>query len=382
MKKLDFLYFDAGGGHRSAANALRQVITDQQRPWEIRMVNLQELLEPLDVFQKVTRLRLQDVYNLMLKKGWTLGSPQLTAGMHLILALFRPAQVRLLEKFWPESRPDLVVSLVPNFNLALGRSLRNALPGVPLVTILTDIADYPPHFWIERQEQYLICGSDRAMEQARAHGHADERIARTSGMILNPRYYQLPEIDRAAERKRHGLDPDLPTGLILFGGEGNTVMLEIVRRLETCARPLQLIAICGHNQKLYDRLKGAKTRIPLLVEGFTKEVPYYMQLADFFIGKPGPGSISEALKLKLPVIVECNAWTLPQERYNAEWVTAQGVGVVLKNFRGIADAVNRLLEPAAYERYRANAAAQDNRAVFEIPDILHGILERSAPDMG
>jgi 1,2-diacylglycerol 3-beta-galactosyltransferase len=74
--------------------------------------------------------------------------------------------------------------------------------------------------------------------------------------------------------------------------------------------------------------------------------------------------------------VECNAWTLPQERYNAQWVTKNGVGLVLKNFRGIAGAVNRLLEPEAYERYRAQAAAQENRAVFEIPDILHRILER------
>src|SRR5581483_11867923 len=255
-------------------------------------------------------------------------------------------------------------------------------PGVPLVTILTDIADYPPHFWIERQEQHLICGSDRAVEQARWHGHTDDRIARASGMILNPRFYQLPEIDRAAERKRHGLDPDLPTGLILFGGEGNMVMIDIVRRLEKCARPLQLIAICGHNQKLYDRLKAMQTRMPLLVEGFTREVPYYMQLSDFFIGKPGPGSISEALKMKLPVIVECNAWTLPQERYNAEWILEHGVGLVLKNFRGIADAVNRLLEPAAYGRYRAHAEAQKNRAVFEIPDILATILEHSGRPVG
>jgi 1,2-diacylglycerol 3-beta-galactosyltransferase len=276
----------------------------------------------------------------------------------------------------------MVVSLVPNFNLAIGQSLRKALPGVPLVSILTDIADYPPHFWIERQEQYFICGSDRAVQQAREHGHTDERIARASGMILNPRFYKLPEIDRAAERKRHGLDPDLPTGIILFGGEGNMVMVEIVRSLEACGRPLQLIAICGHNQKLYDRLRAAKLRIPILVEGFTKEVPYYMQLSDFFIGKPGPGSISEALKMKLPVIVECNAWTLPQERYNAEWVTENGVGVVLKNFRGIADAVSRLLEPATFERYRKAAEALENRAVFEIPDILERILEHAPKAMG
>ena len=378
MPKLDFLYFDAGGGHRSAATALRQAIADQQRPWEIRMVNLQEVLDPLDIFRKITRLRLQDIYNLMLKKGWTFGSPQLTAGMHLVLALYRPAQVRLLEKFWRESRPDMVVSLVPNFNLALTRSLRNALAGVPLVTVLTDIADYPPQFWIDREEQYLICGSDKAVEQARALGHSPDRIFQTSGMILNPRFYRLPEIDRTAERVRLGLDPGLPTGLILFGGEGNMVMLEIVRRLEECSRPLQLIAICGHNRKLYDKLRARRAKIPLHVEGFTKEVPYYMQLADFFIGKPGPGSISEALHMKLPVIVECNAWTLPQERYNAVWIKENRLGIVLRNFRGIQQAVADLLEPTAYEKYRANAAARENRAVFEIPGILEKILGRNA----
>ena len=381
MPKLDFLYFDAGGGHRSAANALARVIADQQRPWEIRLVNLQEVLDPLDVFRKLTGRRLQDIYNLLLKKGWTLGSPQLTAGMHAVMALYRPAQVRLLEAFWRESRPDMVVSLVPNFNLVLGRSLHRALPRVPLVSILTDIADYPPHFWIERPEpratpQHLICGSTRAVEQARALGHPDERVFPASGMILNPRFYQAPEIDRAAERTRLQLDPGLPTGLVLFGGEGNMVMREIVHRLGKHAGKLQLIAICGHNQKLAAALGAIHAGIPLHVEGFTKEVPYFMQLADFFIGKPGPGSISEALQMRLPVIVESNAWTLPQERYNAQWVTENGVGVVLKNFRGIAEAVSRLLDPPAYERYRANAAARGNRAVFEIPDILARILER------
>ena len=60
-------------------------------------------------------------------------------------------------------------------------------------------------------------------------------------------------------------------------------------------------------------------RMPMHVEGFTREVPYFMGLADFFIGKPGPGSISEALAMRLPVIVERNAWTLAHERYNADW---------------------------------------------------------------
>ena len=150
------------------------------------MVNLQEVLDPLDVFRKLTGLRLEDVYNLMLKKGWTLGSPQLTRGMHVVLRLYLPAQVRLLREFWKQDRPDLVVSLVPNFNRALhggpGR------PVTPLVTILTDIADYPPHFWIERQ---------RAVPDLRL------RARRGAGALAGPpRCAHLP-------RLRHDPEPAL-----------------------------------------------------------------------------------------------------------------------------------------------------------------------------
>ena len=377
MKKIDFIFFDAGGGHRSAANALRLVIEQQQRPWEIRLVNLQELLDPLDVFRKLTGLRLQDIYNLLLKKGWTLGSPQLTRGMHLVIRLYHRKQVRLLESFWRQSRPDMVVSLVPNFNRALRESLGRALPGTPFVTILTDLADYPPHFWMERQQQFLICGSERAVEQARELGHSDDRIFRTSGMILDPRFYEPITIDQRAERQRLGFHPDRATGLVLFGGQGSRGMLEIAQRLDHSGLPLQLIFICGRNQKLYRALSRGKHRLRRLVEGFTTEVPYYMHLSDFFIGKPGPGSLSEALAMKLPVIVERNAWTLPQERYNAEWVIEKQAGLVVHNFRNIAAAVRSLLAPASFALCRAHAAALNNRAVFEIPDILEQILRRT-----
>ncbi len=377
MKKLDFVFFDAGGGHRAAANALRSVMEAQKLPVEIRMVNLQEMLDSIDVFRKLTGIRLQDIYNLVLKKGWTLGSPQLTAGMHLVIRLFHGQQVKLLEKMWRETRPDLVVSLVPNFNRALAEGLRRARPGVPFVTILTDIADYPPHFWMERQQQYLICGSDKAVQQALAMGHAEPMVFRVSGMILNPSFYHIEPLmppRRAAERERLGLDPERPVGLVLFGGQGSSAMLEIARELFS---RYQLILICGHNEKLAAKLRALPRRTPMFVEGFTKDVPKYMQLADYFIGKPGPGSISEAIAMRLPVIVERNAWTLPQERYNTEWVREQGVGIVLPNFRRIAAAVEELLEPAAYGRFRAAAERQHNRAVFEIPDILEQILRQS-----
>ena len=380
-RKLDLVYFNAGGGHRSAALALQSVISGLGLNWDVHLVNLQEILDDLDIFRKLTGIRLEDIYNLLLAKGWTLGSRHLLPLMHGVIRLYHPAQVKLLAKFWAERRTDMVISVVPNFDRALFQSLEKARPGVPFVTILTDLADYPPHFWIEKQEQYLICGTSRAVEQARALGHRSSRIFRASGMILRPEFYEEQTSDRAAERQKLGLDPRLPTGLVLFGGQGSNVMLPIAERLGNSALDLQLILICGRNEKLKKRLARFRTRNRIFVEGFTKQIPFYMHLSDFLIGKPGPGSVSEAAHMGLPVIVERNAWTLPQERYNAEWIREQGVGIVLNNFRNIAEAIEKLLAGGELEAMKTKLSTMQNRAVFEIPPMLEKIFHETYSDV-
>jgi 1,2-diacylglycerol 3-beta-galactosyltransferase len=271
----------------------------------------------------------------------------------------------------------MVVSLVPHFNRALWESYHKALPGKPFVTVLTDLADYPNHFWVERESQYVICGTDKAVEQARALGHFDGKVFRTSGMILHPRFYETGEVDRAEERKKLGLHPDLPTGIVLFGGYGTSKMLDILRQINRSSLQVQLILICGRNEKLAQALRREPTRIPIHVEGFTTQIPFFMALSDFFIGKPGPGSISEALSRHLPVIIDCNAWTLPQERYNAQWVREKEVGIVVQSHRQVAGAVAELLKPGELVQFRARAAAMENRAIFEILTIFEKILDGS-----
>jgi hypothetical protein len=80
---------------------------------------------------------------------------------------------------------------------------------------------------------------------------------------------------------------------------------------------------------------------------------------------------------RLPVLIECNSWTLPQERFNAEWVTEKRVGIVLKSFRDVVEGVRQMLEPAALAEFRKNVAAQENRAIFEIPEIIAKLLGES-----
>ena len=347
------------------------------------MVSIQDLLDPIDFIRKVTGVRFQDVYNIMLRRGWTAGTAQLIPIAHTLIRASHDSQVRVLEGYWRANRPDLVVSLIPHYNRALKEALDRAWPRTPYATLLTDIADYPPQFWIEQMEQWVICGSDKAVEQAREIGISERRILRASGMILHPEFYTPLYLDRASERVRRGLKPDLPTGLVLFGGEGSTEMIRIARTLNRSDLGVQLILVCGRNRRVSAELRALERRIPMVVEGFTREIPLYMELADFFIGKPGPGSISEALAKKLPVIVQRNAWTMAHERYNTDWVEELGAGVVVEDFpREITETVRSLMAPDNYARYRECAAATRNFAVYEIPDMLSGILgevSRSQP---
>jgi len=370
LRKLTIVFHHAGGGHRSAADALKDTLSRQEHPCDVTLLDIQELLDPLDVVRRATGLRIQDTYNLILRRGWTRFTPQLLVLLKGTIRLYHSPIVKALRAYWAQHPADLVLSVIPHFNRAIVDSLRTDGTRTPFVTLITDLADYPPHFWIEPKSEYIIVGTERARQQALTMGHPADHIFQTSGMILKPRFYEKTTVDRVAERKRLGLEPDCRTGIVLFGGSGSRGMVDITRKVNEAGSGVQLILICGHNQKLAAELKNLPTKKPILVVGFAQNVEYYMALADFFIGKPGPGSISEALQFHLPVIVECNSRTLPQERYNAEWVTEKGYGIVVPSFKRIAPAVQRLLESATFNEFRLKANEYSNRALFEVPIIL------------
>lgn len=370
MKTIDLIYFNAGGGHRASALALQRSIALAGLPWTVRLVNLTEVLDPRGTLRKYT-FSPEDYYNARLARGLTIGLRHELKLLQGAIRLLHPTLLKILRLHWLRTEPDLVVSLIPNFNRALFESLNTTLPGVPYVTLLTDLADFPPHFWMEQgQDQHLICGSPRAVEQARAAGFDRDKVHATSGMIIRPDFYRVPEaFDRDERLEALGLDPRRPVGVVMFGGHGSRSMLGIAERLPGT----QLILMCGHNARLVGRLRALPATAPRLVVGFTPDVADVMRLGDFFIGKPGPGSLSEALHLGLPVIVARNAWTMPQERYNTDWVRDNGYGLVVESFRNIAADLPPLLDdlPA----FRARVAAYRNRAVFEIPPVLARILE-------
>src|SRR6266849_1583148 len=341
MRSLTIVFHDAGGGHRNAAGALKTVLEEQDHPWNVRLLNLQELLDPIDLVQRATGHRLQDGYNLLLRKGWTRLTPQLLVLLQCTIRLHHARIVRILRNFWSHNPANLVLSVIPHFNACLAESIRKEMPSAAFVTVLTDLADYPPNFWIERESEYIVCGSEHARQQALSAGHAPERIFKTSGMVLKPSFYRKPWIDRDQERIKLGLKPELPTGIVMFGGHGSASMLEIAKRMDRSASQVQLIFLCGHNLELAAKIRNLRLTMP-------------------------------------PVIVEFNSRTMPQERYNGTWLTEKQLGIVVPDFSGIGPVVEQLLTNSTLRELRDNVSAYENHAVVEVPLILDRVMANKA----
>ena len=367
---------DAGGGHRAAARALVAAAEETASPVRFRVENFQELLLPLDVLKRLTGVSLESAYNLILKHRASALMVPLLRVMHAAIRVRRRTLVRTLAEWLrKQPRPQAVVSVFPNFNGVLQDALREAIPGVPLVVVLTDLADFPKRFWIEPGLDRVVVGTPEAAAQAVSLGVEPFRVSQVSGMILNPRFYKSggPDV-RERVRLELGLAAADFAVMLLFGGKGSPELLPLAERLLREDRELRVIAVCGDNPPLYESLAplDAASGGRLRRFGFTDRVAELLAAADLLVTKPGPGSLSEAFQLRVPVVVTRNVHTIPQERFNTELVAKRGLGLVVSSWREIPGAVASLrAEPGRLEAMRASLLAlPPNRAVYEVLDVI------------
>ncbi len=367
---------DAGGGHRAAARALAAAIQETQARFTLRVENFQQILLPLDLLYRMSGLSVESAYNLILRRHWNVAMVPLLRLMHGAIRVRRPAIVRTLARWLGERpRPAAIVSVVPNFNGAIRDAIHLAHPGVPLIVVLTDFADFPPRFWIEPGLDRVVVGTDEAREQALAIGIPSERISRVSGMILHPRFHGLAAAaSRDALRSEWGAGPGDFVVMLLFGGKGSPEMRPLSEALLARDPTLRVVAVCGENPALYGALEPLQTRSAgrLVRLGFTDRVAELLAASDLLVTKPGPGSLSEAFQQRVPVVVTRNRHTIPQERFNTAFVERYGLGVVVQHWRRIPDAVERLRgDPAAAASIRTRIGAlPENRAVYEVLELV------------
>ncbi len=399
-----------GGGHHATYLALRAAAMQRNLPWEFQVTDMDEIITELSEAGQVKNayemfgFSGHDLYNLMVKGGWTWLWPLKMRLNKLLVKLNYNVGVRVFEKHWRQQKPDLVVSVMPLYNKGLWESLQRAQFGTPYVTVLTDFADCPPAFWFDPETGgEWVCGSQRAVDQAKSLGISSSRLKLSSGLVIHPQFYADSALSlhtaapsasplsatelaaesvayKASQREQLGLAANCLTAIVMFGGNGSKQMVKIAQQLEKFGENLQIIFVCGHNQALAEQLKSYTGSQKRAVVEFVDEISHYMRLSDFFIGKPGNVSVSEALAMNLPVVTACNFATMSQERYCAEWVLEQNVGIVLSSFNKVDQAIAQLLQPDALKQYQASLAKLNNQAVFEVIDLLQATLQKKVPE--
>jgi len=156
-------------------------------------------------------------------------------------------------------------------------------------------------------------------------------------------------------------------------------MDEIVQRLELSGLPLQVVAVCGHNQEVRARLEKLRGKIALQLQvlGWTENIPELMAAADLLVTKPGGLTAAEALASGLPMLLT-SPIPGPEERHVA-LLARKGLAVVANTRADVPRVAAQLLTNpearAEMARHARDAARPD--AADAVAQVARALLERA-----
>ncbi|HEY7199758.1 MAG TPA: glycosyltransferase [Candidatus Dormibacteraeota bacterium] len=356
------LFSDTGGGHRAAARALDGALRTLDP--DVRV----ELCDPLIGQGRMVARRLSSLYPTIIKRSpasWgAIFHASNTAPSFAAIRAALHAQLRpVLRRAMRAGDPDVVLSVHPLLNHITAAVLRREPRRRALMTVVTDLVDIH-RGWTSRAADLLVVPTAEAERAARRRGVSADRV-RLLGMPVDLRFRPAEPGEPAAIRRRLGLDEIRPTVLVAGGGEGSGGLLDQVRALSEWPHLWQVIAVCGRNERLRQRLLGLRFSTPTLVLGFVDDMPDLLRASDLAVGKAGPGAISEALATAVPMVL--TSYLPGQERGNVRYVTESGVGRYAPRPDTLLRTVSELLcsDGGAYQamRSRANGLSRPHAAL-------------------
>ncbi len=367
---------DTGGGHRAAAQAVASALVERHPDrFQVRIA------DPFGPHGNPLLHRIVSLYSPMIRHTppvWgtlyhaTNSRPAVAALVRAYAPLVGPTLLRLLSEY----QPALVASFHPLTNHVTARLLRRRLPGIPLITVITDLVDFHVG-WVARAADLIVVPSREAQDLCQRRGIPRDRVRRL-GLPIDPKFARALAAypDRAPVRAALALDPDRPCILLAGGAEGAGRLWQKARALACSRLPLQLLVICGRNRRLFERIGQTSWEVPTRAVGYVDEMPQLMLASDVIVTKAGPGTVTEALAMGLPVVL--TSYLPGQEAGNVEYVLRQGAGRFAPRSGELVQVVGELLEltPGEWEALRSRArAAADPQAAYWIAET---IVERVA----
>ncbi len=203
------------------------------------------------------------------------------------------------------------------------------------------LTDYAPHlYWLHEGVDYYVVPSQEARERYVKEGVPAQRI-KILGIPIRMKFAEHAGTDAIA--RKLGLDLNIPTILIMGGGQGLGPMKEAVKSLARLERSLQLIVICGTNVKLVNWIKKIQRRTAkkIIFYDYAGNVDELMEVSTLIVSKPGGMTTSECLAKGLPMVI---VDPIPgQEERNSRFLVNQDIAVRVDDKHHIASEIDVLL---------------------------------------
>lgn len=380
MKRVDIVYFEASSGHKSAAEALRVGLQEKSPDWNVRCVDLGEILKhQTKLLDWIYTGGIQFFNACMKRERYFCFSISIKLWIVFAKLITRFRCFRFLLKwtsqFWADCPADVVISVTPMKHSIVYEAARCVNPQVHCITIPVDYSEMASGYWFQPRisQQYLL-GCDGLKAEAVASKVLADEVSELSGMVIDPRFYSDTFPDRDQFLVGLGLNPELPTGIISFGGQGTVNVLRCAKRLAKQNVPVNLICLCGRNAKLHAAVKALETPFPLAALEFTEEPPVHAhQVADFLIGKPGTMTLNEALITRTAfVFIKSQGLSIVQAA-NEDWVLKNGIGVGCESPDVVDQAVQSVLDDS--EILERIERAQ-HRGIFDAVERITTLVSR------
>jgi UDP-N-acetylglucosamine:LPS N-acetylglucosamine transferase len=166
--------------------------------------------------------------------------------------------------------------------------------------------------------------------------------------------------------------------LIMMGAAGGDTAYEYARKVGSIDLGAHLIVIAGRNNKLKKNLEGLDLHASnsMSVFGFTDRISDLMAVSDVIITKPGPGTINEAIAMKVPILLDNTDITLFWERANVDFVLKYGVGQKIKKIRQVKDLLVTYLKDKQVRQDTENSFFNipPNQFHLRIGGIIHDLI--------
>ncbi len=325
MKKILIFYGAYGGGHLSAARAIKNYLDTNYPECETLMVDCVEYINKY--LNKVSTA----AYKEMAKKAPWMWKKVYNNSEHGALARISTTSNKLmsrkLNRILQEFEPDLVISTHPFSNQMCTNLKKHKKIKCKIATVLTDMA---PHSQWTIDSEYIdyFFVSNKEMKE-----------------IFSERFKY--KFDKDSIYNDFNLDKDKTTVLFFAGGEfglGRKRTSLVFRALIRLCKNYQIIAISGRNKKMYSKFRklvqayDVSDRVKVL--DFTDKVPELMSISSFVITKPGGLTTTESLVSGDPLIL---INPIPgQEESNADFLVRHGVAIWIKKEDNIARIIKNI----------------------------------------